>query len=139
MQIIPYLFFNGTCAQAMETYAAILGGKVTASMPAAAAPPEAGIPEDRRGWIMHSELTVGERHIFASDNVMGDNPPMSGASVMLGPKTAAEARRIFDALAEGGTVTMSFGPTFWSAGFGGVTDRFGTRWIIGAEEAPAQP
>lgn len=48
----------------------------------------------------------------------------------LGVKSTAEGRRIFDALAEGGQVTMPFGETFWSPGFGMVTDRFGTPWMV---------
>lgn len=43
------------------------------------------------------------------------------------------ARRIFDALAEGGRVTMPFEATFWSPGFGMAVDRFGTRWMVNAE------
>ena len=42
----------------------------------------------------------------------------------------AEGRRVFDALAQGGQVTMPFDKTFWSAGFGMVTDRFGTPWMV---------
>jgi PhnB protein len=28
-------------------------------------------------------------------------------------------------------VVMPFGPTFWAKGFGMVTDRFGTPWMVG--------
>lgn len=37
---------------------------------------------------------------------------------------------MFDGLAAGGEVDMEFEATFWSAGFGGVTDRFGVPWLI---------
>ena len=39
-------------------------------------------------------------------------------------------QRVFDALAVGGQVTMPFAATFWSPGFGMVTDRFGTPWMV---------
>ena len=42
-----------------------------------------------------------------------------------GPST-----RIFGALAEGGSVQMPLGETFWAEAFGMVTDRFGTPWGI---------
>lgn len=44
--------------------------------------------------------------------------------------TATEARRAFEALAEGGKVTMPLGETFRAETFGMLTDRFGTAWGI---------
>ena len=49
----------------------------------------------------------------------------------------AEAKRVFDALAEGGTVSLPVGPTSWSPMFGMCTDRFGTPWMISTD--PAEP
>jgi len=37
---------------------------------------------------------------------------------------------MFDALAKGGQVTMPFQKTFWAEGFGMLTDRFGTPWMV---------
>jgi PhnB protein len=37
---------------------------------------------------------------------------------------------VFDALAEGGRVTMPLAKTFWAETFGMVVDRFGTPWIV---------
>ena len=42
----------------------------------------------------------------------------------------AEAKRVFDALAEGGNVTQPLQPTFFSEAFGMCVDRFGTPWMI---------
>lgn len=39
-------------------------------------------------------------------------------------------------LADGGEVTMPFGATFWSPGFGACTDRFGVPWMVDTEPAP---
>ena len=49
-----------------------------------------------------------------------------------------EAERVFEALAEGGQVTMPIAATFWSPAFGMCVDRFGTPWMVSAEP-PAQP
>jgi PhnB protein len=46
----------------------------------------------------------------------------------------AEAERIFDALAEGGQVTMPFAETFWAHRFGMCTDRFGVPWMVNCEK-----
>ncbi|MDT4821181.1 hypothetical protein FQZ97_543450 [compost metagenome] len=60
---------------------------------------------------------------------------MKGFGVALTLDTVAEARRIFDAFADGGAVGMPFEKTFWVEGFGMVTDRFGTPWLINGGKA----
>ena len=50
------------------------------------------------------------------------------------PLDPAEADRVFNALAEGGTITMPLGETFWAVKFGMLTDRFGTPWMINCEK-----
>ena len=44
--------------------------------------------------------------------------------------TADESRRVFNALAEGGKISMPLGETFWAEAFGIVVDRFGTPWGV---------
>ena len=51
---------------------------------------------------------------------------------------AGEAKRVFDALSDGGQVQMPLGQTFFSPAFGMCTDRFGTPWMI-MVDAPTQP
>ncbi|MGI9391393.1 MAG: VOC family protein [Boseongicola sp.] len=136
MQATPYLFFNGNCADALNFYAAVLGGEIIVKMPASELPPEYPVADDRKDWVLHSELQFGDSSIFASDSVMGETSAMSGCSVMLSLATHDEAQKVFDRLADGGEVEMPFAPTFWSSGFGTLSDRFGINWMIGADEAP---
>jgi len=42
----------------------------------------------------------------------------------------ATADKLFNGLAEGGTVTMPMGKTFFSPRFGMVADKFGVGWMI---------
>jgi len=58
-----------------------------------------------------------------------------GFAVMLGIKDYAEANRIFNALAEKGTVQIPLEDTFWATGFGMLVDRFGIPWIINCGKA----
>ena len=44
------------------------------------------------------------------------------------PYIFAEAK--FKALAKGEQITMTFGETFWSDGYGFCADRFGIQWQI---------
>jgi PhnB protein len=57
--------------------------------------------------------------------------------VMLRATEAAEADRIFKALAEGGTVQIPIAETFWALRFGKVLDQFGVPWLVNCEK-PAE-
>jgi len=50
--------------------------------------------------------------------------------VSISMKDPAEADRVFNALAEKGTVQMPIQETFWAVRFGMVTDRFRIPWMI---------
>jgi PhnB protein len=46
---------------------------------------------------------------------------------------------MYGALSEGGQATMPFQETFWSPGFGMLTDRFGTPWMVNVtKECPPE-
>ncbi|MDJ1009318.1 MAG: VOC family protein [Paracoccaceae bacterium] len=137
MHPTPYLFFNGNCAEAMAAYGAIFGTE-PGPMMRAGDMPDVPVPDDRRDWIAHTDLKIGDGMLMASDNIFGQSDAMAGASVLLSYPTADEARAIFDKLAAGGEVTMAFEPTFWSAGFGTCTDRFGIRWMVGTDGEPPE-
>lgn len=136
MSISPYLFFNGDCRAALTRYGEIFG-TTPEFMDASGMPPEFPVPEDRRAWIMHGHVGVAGGMLMASDNIMGTSEAMAGAAVQCSFATAAEAKPVFDALAEGGEITMEWDATFWSAGFGMLTDRFGVKWMVNCEEPPA--
>jgi PhnB protein len=132
MQPVPYLFFRNNCAEAMRFYAQTFGSGEAQIMTFSDAPKEVldQMPGVDPGTVMHSALNVGDGWIFASDDPTGEFQPMAGTSVNLSFPTLEEAQRVFAALSEGGEVRMPLSPTFWSAGFGALTDRFGTRWMI---------
>ncbi len=133
---MPYIHFDGTCAEAMAFYAGVFGGTDMMSMRYSEAPAESGAsPSDR---IMHCQFNAAGGTLMASDFPPGmDAQPQQAMSVMIEPATVPEAQTAFDRLTEGGTVIMPFGPTFWSPGFGMLKDRFGTHWIIGTQPQPA--
>jgi PhnB protein len=56
--------------------------------------------------------------------------------IKLNYDTVEEAESIFNSLAQGGQVTMPFGPTFWAAKFGMLVDKYGVAWIINGELRP---
>jgi PhnB protein len=129
-----YLIFNGNCAEAMRFYERTLGGKLELMMTARESPAADHVPAEFIDQIMHARLALDDRHLMASDSMGMPSGEMKGFSLSLSYPTVEEATRIFEALAEGGQVTMALGKTFWSELFGMVTDRFGTPWMINGGE-----
>ena len=135
MKFTPYLNFKGDCKEAFEFYAKTFGGTIDAMMPFEGTPAAEHVPPDQQSQIMHACLSVGDQTLMASDCFGGMYQKPSGMSVSIHFDTADEGRRVFDALAQGGEIVMPFEPTFWSSGFGMVTDRFGTPWMINCQPA----
>lgn len=136
-QINPYLLFNGNCEEAFNFYAETLGGVIEAMMPHAGTEAANHVPAEWHAKILHARLRVGNQVLMASDAPPGQYQAPQGFSVSLQIDDPAEAERAFFALAEGGTVQMPFGETFWAHRFGMAVDRFGTPWMINCEKAPA--
>ncbi len=137
-EINNYLFFHGNCAEAMRFYERTLGGKLETMMTHAEAPVADQVPPGSADRILHARLVLdGDGVLMASDDqVTSTYKGMNGFSVSLVYPTVAEAKRVFDALANGGKVTMPFEKTFWAEAFGMLVDRFGTPWMINAAMAP---
>ena len=134
LQPIPYLAFDGNCAEAMRFYAKVLDGKLDL-MTFGQSPMADQTPKAAVNRIMHARLTLsGNGSLYA-----GDCPPqmtyqgIHGVSIALNFDTVEKAQQIFDALAEGGMVTMPFSDTFWAKKFGMARDRFGCHWIVNGE------
>ncbi len=135
MHPIPYLGFNGDCAEAMRFYATALDGTLEVMMNGADSPMAAQVPKEFAHRILYARLALkGGGYLYG-----GDAPAhlpfqgIHGVSVTLNFNTVAEAQKIFDKLALGGKVTMAFAPSFWAKGFGMLIDRFGTPWIVNGE------
>ena len=139
-QLDPYLFFDGNCAEAMRFYERTLGGKIEMMMTHKDAPPGTPVPPGAADRIMHARIVFAnrERVLMASDAMAG-HPynKMQGFSLSWNCATASEAKRVFNALADGGEVRMPLEKTFWAEAFGMLVDRFGTPWMIGCEAPKA--
>jgi len=132
MAFRPYLAFDGDCRKAFTRYHEIFGGEVVIlgldDMPADAGDPPPGVSKDA---VMHAALMIGDQLLMGADDMSGSfNGNVNGMCVNWNAPDAGEAKRVFDALAEGGTVQMPMGETFFSPAYGMCTDRFGTPWMI---------
>jgi PhnB protein len=135
MHPIPYLGFNGNCAEAMRFYASVLDGKLEVLMSGADSPMAAQIPKEFADRIVHARLALKDGGYLYGGDAPAQMPfqGIHGASVTLNFDTVAEAHKVFDTLAAGGKQTMAFAPSFWARGFGMLVDRFGTPWIVNGE------
>lgn len=133
MNIQPYLYFNGRCAEAVEFYRRALGAQVEMMMrigDSPEPPPPGALPPGSENNVMHAALKVGDSYLLASDGMAAAPAQFAGFNLSLQMADAAAANRVFAALADGGTVQMPLGKTFWSPLFGIVRDRFGVAWMI---------
>ena len=95
-----------------------------------AARPTCRSPPDCKNKIMHASITIDGEVLMASDASPGHFQQPQGFSVSLQVEDPADAERRFKALAEGGSVNMPFGKTFFSKGFGMCVDQFGMPWMV---------
>ena len=131
MQVIPYLNFNGQCETAFKFYEQCLGGKIVTMMSYGDSPMAKDVPPAWHNITMHASLAIGDTPVLmGSDRPPDKHDETKGTWVSIHMDDAAKGERIFNALAEGGTVQMPFTETFWAAGFGMLVDRFGTPWMI---------
>ncbi|MCK6430098.1 VOC family protein [Betaproteobacteria bacterium PRO7] len=135
MKVEPYLFFEGTCEKAIEFYRKALGAELEMLMrykEAPEPPPPGMVPPGWDDKVMHASFRIGESRVMASDDCTLQAKP-GGFSLSIAASDVAQGEQLFKALADGGKVTMPFGKTFWSPGFGMLTDRFGIGWMVNTE------
>lgn len=127
-QIIPYLFFDGNCREAMEFYKTCLGGELQL-MALKDTPVAAQFPPEAADLIMHADLDNDNISLMASDNFDG-SPIEQGnrISLMISCSSEEELRKFFDALAQGGTVNQPVRKEFWGDIYGQLTDKFDIQW-----------
>ena len=130
MQLNPYLSFNGQCEAAFKFYENCLGGKIVYLMRFGESPLAAQTPPELRRRILHLTFALGNQTLAGADAPPERYQKPQGFSVTIDVKDAAEADRIFAALAENGVVQMPIQETFWALRFGMVVDQFGTPWMI---------
>lgn len=137
-QLSAYLTFNGDCAEAMRFYQQVLGGTLEAMIKYGDAPgvgtQGGGLPDltpEDASRIMHARLVLDEQLLMASDTTRWHPyQGKTGVSLSLMYPTQSDAHRVFDTLAEGGSVIMPLQKTFWADTYGMLVDRYETTWMI---------
>ena len=136
-KLTPYLGFDGNCAEAMRFYETALDGKIDMTVTYGESPMAGQFPAEHHQRVMHSALSLPDGgQLFAGDSPPGAqcNTPsgFNGIGLTLEYADVATGEAAFNALAEGGKVTMPMAPSFWVERFGMLTDRYGVGWMVNA-------
>ena len=132
MKISPYISFSGNCEEALSFYEKAFNVKAEI-MRYKDAPEDNGyqVQESTKNLIMHAQFEIGGEIIM-----LCDTPPEypinngNNIGIMAEFDNVETAKSAFDALKEGGEVSMEMQETFWSKCFGSLTDKFGIIWNI---------
>jgi PhnB protein len=144
MKIHAYLNFEGTTEEAFRFYQKVLGGKLTEIYRFGAMPQEGGfeLTPEQKNLVMHVGLELPDgQMIMASDMLPGMGPARvegNNFSISVSPDSRQEADRIFNALAQSGTITMPIADQFWGDYFGSLTDKFGINWMVNYSDPAAR-
>ncbi|GAB6196874.1 VOC family protein [Lysobacter xanthus] len=134
MQLIAYLPFDGTCAEAFEFYREAFGGEIVFRMTVGDSPMAADMPAASHDRIMHIHLQSGGAALMGADMQAGcsDGTPAGGAttSVNVMLDSIEEAERVWATLSRGAEIRMPLEPTFWATRFGMLVDRYGKAWMV---------
>jgi PhnB protein len=139
MQLEPYLLFSGNCEEALNFYKEVFRGEIEGLSrwkdmpPGSEGPPVTPETENR---VMHATFKSPGVSFMASDASPGKAYGEGPISLSLATTDLAEAERVFNGLAQGGTIDMAMTDTFWGAKFGMLTDKFGIDWMVSCRTQP---
>ncbi|WP_193162374.1 YciI family protein [Microbulbifer hainanensis] len=135
--ISTLICFNGRCAEAMQFYADVLGGEIEMMMTYRESPMAGDVEEGWREKVLHGRIAIGKLKLMGCDVEPERYQKPQGFYVQVSYPDVERTRTAFNDLADLGTIDMPFSETFWSKGFGLVTDRFGIAWMVNCD-APAE-
>jgi PhnB protein len=127
-----YLNFNGNTEEAFNFYKSVFGGEFAVVQRYKDSPGCEGMQVGDQEKLMHIALPIGGNVLMGTD-ITGPMPASTfgtGISLSVDAESEEEAKRLFDGLSAGGTVTMALEKMFWGALFGMATDKFGIQWMV---------
>ena len=124
--MIPYLFFNGQCEEAMNFYAKGLGGSIGAISRFKDAP---GMPPEMGDMVMNMNLHADGMELMGSDN-----PQMKEGgeriSLCANFETNEQLDSAFKGLSEGAGNLHGPQVEFWGDYYASFTDKYGINWML---------
>lgn len=125
----PYLFFRGNCAEAMDFYKSIFGGELSMMKFDDMPMPGMDNAEELKGKIMHALLDAGDIRLMASDTTIASEKAAK-IELSLSGEDETKLRGYFDGLSAGGTIKSPLKKEMWGDIYGQLTDKFSIDWMI---------
>jgi PhnB protein len=133
LNCIPFLLFDGDCAEAMTFYQKCLGGELTLTK-LGDTPMKDQFPKEKHNRMINAHLKSGNLEISATDWMASPefNPILGNMSaIFVQGDQFEELKKVFDKLADGAEKErfqelheMPFGL------YGQFYDRYGVQWIF---------
>ena len=139
-----YINFMGNCEEAFNFYKTVFGGEFSSLSRFSEMPPQEGmgLTEADMDKIMHVSLPISKECILLGSDVGGEwakNLTMgNNITLSISAESKAQADQFFQALSEGGNISMPMESTFWGSYFGMCTDKFDINWMIGFDQESAE-
>lgn len=141
LSAITHLNLPGTARAALNFYASVFGGAVSATTYA-----EVGAPSDSpdADKVVFGRLDSDAGFALMAYDIPGRSEPLRGETrrqfgttvtdqpffISLTGATIDEVTGYWDRLRDGATVVEPLAASEWSAGFGMLTDAFGVTWAV---------
>ena len=133
LKTIPFLLFDGNCAEAMTFYHKCLGGELSLTK-LGDSPMKEMLPPEKYNRIINAHLKNGDIEISASDWMASPalNPIKGNTfAIFVTGKTTIELNSIFDKLAQGADKKWFQGLHDMPIGvYGQFFDKYGIQWIF---------
>ena len=129
------LRFPGTCEKAFEFYQSVFGGELFMLQRFKEMTAHGyKIEKEDEEKIAFVALKKGKNIILAGDDDTKSFPKKfiqgNNVTVAVSVGSIKEAKRVYDALSEGGTEKTPLEDVYWGDYCGGCTDKFGVPWYI---------
>ena len=129
-QIIPEVYVKD-CSSALEFYLELFGGKIKNLQMS----DELEMFREQKGKVVHAELHINPRCVIYFADIFDERRKKPGnITLMLHMDEQGEIERVYETLAENGSVGMPLQQTFWGAYHAIVTDKFGAPWALNYAE-----
>lgn len=127
MQIIPRIYFNGNCGEAIALYKDVFAASIDYMMTFGDA--KMGTV-DQKNLIINSQIDIGGNKFHLADNMNLELVSGNQLSFTVVMNSIDEVKASFEKLKAGGKIILEPAPTFFSPCHCGVLDRFGVMWQI---------
>jgi len=131
----PYIHFDGNAEEVANFYKGIFGGELTINRFGDFDSSDVG--EEFKNQVMHADLKTDELRLMISDSgPMGAGKVGDNISISLSgfADDKEKLTGYFDALSDGGNVTVALETHPWGATFGMVTDKYGIHWLVNIDQ-----